>query len=279
MLQQTQVKTVLPRYTEWFEVFPDVQTLAAAHIDDVFKQWEGLGYYRRARFIHESSQYIAQSFDGKFPHKFEDILSLKGIGQSTAGAISSFCFQTHTPVLDGNIKRVLSSWENKVLTDKELWNIAQGWIDKTDKPDLWNQAMMELGATLCGAKKRTCELCPVSKHCASAFTEPPKKASTIKVLDVHWQVHVHQHQQQGIWLTQRPKQGIWAGLWTPPIVELEEKPETKPDYIHQLTHRRVHLYLKDQQEQPAGSGQWFKSWEGLAVPTGIHKLFKQRARN
>ncbi|MDQ7059178.1 MAG: NUDIX domain-containing protein [Ghiorsea sp.] len=93
---------------------------------------------------------------------------------------------------------------------------------------------------------------------------------------MHWQVHVHQHQQQGIWLTQRPKQGIWAGLWTPPIVELEDKPEAKPDYIHQLTHRRIHLYLKGQQGQPAGSGQWFKSWEGLAVPTGIHKLFEQK---
>ncbi|MDQ6978315.1 MAG: A/G-specific adenine glycosylase [Ghiorsea sp.] len=276
MLQQTQVKTVLPRYTAWFEVFPDVQTLAAAHIDDVFKQWEGLGYYRRARFIHESSQHIAQSFDGKFPHKFEDILSLKGIGQSTAGAISSFCFQTHTPVLDGNIKRVLSSWENKVLTDKQLWNIAQGWIDKTDKPDLWNQAMMELGATLCGAKKRDCAACPMQQNCLSAFTEAPKKLSSIKVKHVFWQVHLFQHEKHGIWLEQRPKSGIWAGLWTPPIQELDAKPTQQPDYIHQLTHRKVHLYLKNQEEEPQGNGQWFKSWEGLAVPTGIHRLFEQK---
>ena len=278
MLQQTQVKTVLPRYTEWFDVFPDIKTLADAHPDDVFKQWEGLGYYRRARFIHEAAQQIMANFNGEFPTGFEDILSLKGIGQSTAGAISSFCFQTFTPVLDGNVKRVLSSWEHKVLSDKELWKLAQNWIEASQTPDIWNQAMMELGATHCGAKKRTCELCPVSKHCASALTEPPKKASAIKVLDVHWQVHVHQHQQQGIWLTQRPKQGIWAGLWTPPIVELEEEPETKPDYIHQLTHRRLHLYINEQHSTPKGDGQWFKSWEGLAVPTGIHKLFEQRAR-
>ena len=276
MLQQTQVKTVLPRYAEWFEVFPDIKTLASAHTDDVFKQWEGLGYYRRARFIHEAAIHIVQHFDGQFPHTFEDILSLKGIGQSTAGAISSFCFKTHTPVLDGNVKRVLSSWENKAFTDKELWGIAQAWIDKTDKPDLWNQAMMELGATLCGAKKRACAACPIQQICLSAFTAPPKKVSGIKVKNVHWQVELFQHDDFGIWLEQRPNTGIWAGLWTPPIQELNTKPTQQPDYIHQLTHRKVHLYLETKQEQPQGNGQWFKSWEGLAVPTGIHRLFEQR---
>lgn len=277
MLQQTQVKTVLPRYAEWFDVFPDIASLASAHADDVFKQWEGLGYYRRARFIHEAAQNIVENFNGQFPRDFKGILSLKGIGQSTAGAISSFCFQTHTPVLDGNVKRVLSSWKNKILTDKELWVIAQHWIDKTDKPDHWNQAMMELGASHCGAKKRECAACPIQKNCLSAFTEAPKKVSTIKVKHVFWQVHLFQHDKHGIWLEQRPQNGIWAGLWTPPIVELDTKPKHKPNLIHQLTHRRIHLYLKDEKTKPHGSGQWFKSWEGLAVPTGIHRLFEQRS--
>ncbi|WP_081881079.1 A/G-specific adenine glycosylase [Ghiorsea bivora] len=276
MLQQTQVKTVLPRYTEWFEVFPDIKTLAAAHIDDVFKQWEGLGYYRRARFIHEAAQHITKHFNGVFPANFEDILSLKGIGRSTAGAISSFCFQTATPVLDGNVKRVLSTWQKDDLNEKALWQLAQNYIDQCNQPDTWNQAMMELGATLCQARKRNCETCPMTSTCQSAFTEPLKKTSTIKMKDVYWQVFVHQHQQHGIWLEQRPENGIWAGLWTPPIIELAAKPKHKPNLVHQLTHRRIHLYLKDEQSEPTGHGQWFTSWEGLAVPTGIHRLFEQR---
>jgi A/G-specific adenine glycosylase len=276
MLQQTQVKTVLPRYNKWFETFPDIQTLASAHIDDVFKLWEGLGYYRRARFIHESAQQVMDRFNGVFPTQFDDILSLKGIGRSTAGAIASFCFGASTPVLDGNVKRVLSSWENKVLTDKELWHIAQAWIDKSGQPDAWNQGMMELGATLCGAKKRECAACPMQQHCLAAFSEPAKKAATVKVKDVYWQVSVHQHEQHGIWLEQRPRNGIWSGLWTPPIIELNTKPKHKPNLVHQLTHRRIHLYLKNKQTQPTGNGQWFKSWEGLAVPTGIHRLFENQ---
>jgi len=275
MLQQTQVKTVLPRYAEWFEVFPSIKTLASAHADNVFKQWEGLGYYRRARFIHEAAQQIMQTFNGQFPTKFEDILSLKGIGKSTAGAISSFCFGAYTPVLDGNVKRVLSTWQNKDLNEKELWHLAQDYIEQSETPDLWNQAMMELGATLCQARKRDCATCPMTATCQSAFTEPAKKVSTIKVKDVYWQVFVHQHKQYGIWLEQRPQNGIWAGLWTPPIIELDTKPKHKPNLIHQLTHRRIHLYLKDEQSKPIGSGQWFTSWEGLAVPTGIQRLFEQ----
>jgi len=276
MLQQTQVKTVLPRYTAWFETFPDIQSLANAHADDVFKQWEGLGYYRRARFIHEAAQQIVARFDGIFPTDFDDIVSLKGIGRSTAGAISSFCFHTFTPVLDGNVKRVLSAWQNQSLNEKELWQLAQYYIEQSQTPDIWNQAMMELGATLCQARKRTCESCPIVPTCQSSFTEPPKKVSATKVKNVYWQVHVFQHKQHGIWLKQRPKSGIWAGLWTPPIVELKTKPKHQPDLVHQLTHRRIHLYIKDIQTPPTDEGQWFASWEGLAVPTGIHRLFEQR---
>ncbi len=279
MLQQTQVKTVLPRYLEWFAVFPDIATLADAHLDEVLKQWEGLGYYRRARFIHEAAVEIVRQFHGRFPQNFDDILKLKGIGRSTAGAISSFCFKTATPVLDGNVKRVLSAWDNAVYTDKQLWAKAQHWIDQVAEPDIWNQAMMELGASHCQARKRQCEGCPMTQSCASAFTEPLRKTSSLKVKDVHWQVDVHHSPQQGIWLQQRPNQGIWAGLWSPPITVLEKAPDKKPDFIHQLTHRRLHLYLEEQSSAPAGQGRWVRSWEGYAIPTGIHRLFENNVRS
>ncbi|MDQ7001188.1 MAG: NUDIX domain-containing protein, partial [Ghiorsea sp.] len=234
------------------------------------------GYYRRARFIHEAAQRIMDEFNGKFPMHFDDILSLKGIGKSTAGAISSFCYRTPTPVLDGNVKRVLSSWQNQVLSDKALWSLAQSYIEQSQTPDIWNQAMMELGASLCGAKKRDCAACPVNSTCQSAFTEPVKKASNIKIKSVHWQVQMFHDENNRIWLTQRPKHGIWAGLWTPPIIELDEKPSHKPEHIHVLTHRRLHRYISPEQGTPTGNGKWFTSWEGLAVPTGIHRLFEQR---
>jgi len=279
MLQQTQVKTVLPRYNVWFEVFPSIQSLAEAELGDVLKQWEGLGYYRRARFIHAAALDIMQHHDGQFPANFDDMLKLKGIARSTAGAISSFCFKTHTPVLDGNVKRVLSAWDNQIHTDKALWLIAEKWIQQTNSPDMWNQAMMELGATHCQAKKRTCSLCPINQSCKSAFTEPLKKNASVKVKDVFWQINVHQNEAFDIWLEQRPEQGIWAGLWTPPITILDTKPDAAPSLIHQLTHRRLHLYLNTNSSKPTGEGRWVNSWEGFAIPTGIHRLFESKLSN
>ena len=279
MLQQTQVTTVLPKYEAWIDVFPNIHTLASADLDDVFKQWEGLGYYRRARFIHEAAKEIVEKYNGVFPRNFDEMLQLKGIGRSTAGAISSFCYKAHTPVLDGNVKRVLCAWDNKEYSEKELWEIAERLISKATAPDMWNQAMMELGATVCQAKKRACPLCPVSGNCKSAFTPPPKKTSRVKVLDIHWQVNVHQKGDNSIWLEQRPEQGVWAGLWSPPITELDKQPEHEPDLIHQLTHRRIHLYLQHHSGQPTGNGRWVKSWEGFAVPTGIHRLFERKLRS
>jgi len=275
MLQQTQVKTVLPRYAPWFQRFPDIDTLAAASLDDVLKAWEGLGYYRRARFIHQAAGQIIELHDGAFPTAFDDIMALPGIGRSTAGAIASFCFSANTPVLDGNVKRVLKRWHgNPEATDKSLWPLAQRAIDTSAMPASWNQAMMELGATLCTAKSVDCGQCPVNRHCDAAFQVELAKESrkSTTVLDVHWQVHLHRDEQQGIWLIQRPPSGIWAGLWTPPITELPQAPTAEPDHIHQLSHRRLHLYAQSQTNPPTGDGIWVSSLEKHALPTGIHRL-------
>ncbi len=274
MLQQTQVKTVLPRYEAWFERFPNIQSLSEASLDEVLKAWEGLGYYRRARFIHASSQQIMQDFHGKFPHIFDDILTLSGIGRSTAGAISSFCFQTATPVLDGNVKRVLKRWQrDETLKDKELWSLAQKAIDQADDVGLWNQGMMELGSTLCSAGQPDCTSCPVSEHCLSAFDVQKSIPKNITVKNVYWQVSLHHNSKTGVFLQQRPSQGIWAGLWTPPMIELAEKPLENPDYIHVLTHRRLHLYAVKGELLSENTGQWFQSLDDIALPTGIHLLF------
>ncbi|MDQ6995690.1 MAG: A/G-specific adenine glycosylase [Mariprofundaceae bacterium] len=276
MLQQTQVKTVLPRYERWFERFPSIADLAKASLDDVLKAWEGLGYYRRARFIHAASQHIMTHHQGHFPQLFEEMLAWPGIGRSTAGAISSFCFHTATPVLDGNVKRVLKRWHREEqFNDKQLWHLAQSAIDQADDAGLWNQAMMELGATLCSVRQPDCAACPVSEHCLSSFdvqeSIPTKK---VVVKDLYWQVCVYQHHDKGIFLQQRPATGVWAGLWTPPLIELPKKPTKKPQHIHLLTHRRLHLYAHTpSNDVDELEGQWFPSLEQIALPTGIHRLF------
>jgi len=274
MLQQTQVATVLPRYAAWFDRFPVIETLAAASPDDVLKAWEGLGYYRRARLIHTAARRIMARHGGVFPRSFDDILALPGIGRSTAGAIASFCFGLHTPVLDGNVKRVLKRWH--VANDaagKQLWQWAQQALNTADDAAAWNQAMMELGATVCMVRVPACASCPVSKYCASAFQGPvnsKKRATAIR--DVHWLVNLYLCPGRGIWLTQRPDSGIWGGLWTPPITELEDAPGNAPDHIHLLTHRRLHLYSKALTTEPSGDGQWVPDVTKFALPTGIHRL-------
>ncbi|MDQ6982733.1 MAG: NUDIX domain-containing protein [Mariprofundus sp.] len=278
MLQQTQVKTVLPRFKAWFETFPTIATLAAATTDDVLKAWEGLGYYRRARFIHQAAQNIIFDHHSRFPSTFEAIMALPGIGRSTAGAISSFCFGTGTPVLDGNVKRVLKRWHGRPeVSDKQLWLLAQQALDGSGDPASWNQAMMELGAIVCSAKFADCDACPVRACCASAFqvVYAAESRKTLPVRNVHWQVHLHTCPEKGIWLTRRPDSGIWAGLWTPPIVELERAPDAAPTYIHQLTHRRLYLYPLASEHSPQGEGRWVQSIERYALPTGIHRLLEK----
>lgn len=278
MLQQTQVKTVLPRFAAWFERFPDIASLASATLDNVLKAWEGLGYYRRARFIHTAAQQIVLQHEGQFPQAFDDIVALPGIGRSTAGAIASFCFGAHTPVLDGNVKRVLKRWHGMPnATGKDMWAWAQQALDDSENAATWNQAMMELGATVCSPSTPDCSRCPVSVHCTSAFgtVETKRSGRAVKVTDMHWRVALHLHPEKGLWLTRRPSSGIWAELWTPPIIELNEPPAQEPTHVHLLTHRRLHLYGKTLKTEPSGNGQWVSDITKFALPTGIHRLLEK----
>jgi len=279
MLQQTQVKTVLPRFAAWFERFPDIASLAAASLDDVLKAWEGLGYYRRARFIHAAVQRMVAEHHGQFPHAYDNILKLPGIGRSTAGAIASFCFGANTPVLDGNVKRVLKRWHATADTsENQLWCWAQYALDASGDTATWNQAMMELGATICSPNTPDCSSCPVSTHCVSAFdtVETKRTGRAVNMTDVYWRVALHLHPEKGIWLIRRPASGIWAELWTPPITELDGPPAQEPTHLHLLTHRRLHLYGEALETEPTGNGQWVSDISKLALPTGIHRLLEKQ---
>ena len=279
MLQQTQVRTVLGRFDPWFERFPDIAALAAASEDAVLKAWEGLGYYRRARNLHRAAAIIMTEHDGAFPDSFEAIRRLPGIGRSTAGAIASICFGLNAPVLDGNVRRVLGRWlGSSDISESELWRMAQQAIDDAHDPAEWNQAMMELGATLCAPRSAACDRCPVSGHCRSAFCSPAEPSAAGRPLrNLFWQVQLHRCPERGIWLTKRPEDGIWAGLWAPPIVELAEQPTGAPTHVHQLTHRRLHLYAASLAGPPGGEGGWSRELADVALPTGIRRLLAKEA--
>ncbi|MEP0357554.1 MAG: A/G-specific adenine glycosylase [Paraglaciecola sp.] len=221
MLQQTQVKTVIPYYKRFMERFPDVLSLANAPQDKVLHLWTGLGYYARARNLQKAAQVIRDQHQGKFPEELEQVIALPGIGRSTAGAILSLACQQEHSILDGNVKRVLAryfaidGWPGNKKVETELWRYADE-LTPTNRTGDYTQAMMDMGATLCTRSKPKCDNCPVQLECL-AFVQgrqaelphkKPKKQIPIKstyMLIPMW--------QQQVLIYKRPQSGIWGGLW------------------------------------------------------------------
>jgi len=223
MLQQTQVKTVIPYYEKFMTSFPDVQTLASADQDTVLKHWSGLGYYARARNMHKAAQMVCDDFAGVFPDNLESMQSLSGIGRSTAAAILSIASNQQEAILDGNVKRVLSrvftvvGWPGKADVLKKFWVLAEQTTPKTRNAD-YTQAIMDLGATLCTRSKPRCEDCPLKTDCL-AFqqgnqTEYPTKKPKKEMPEKHTVMLILQNDQQEVLMQKRPAVGIWGGLET-----------------------------------------------------------------
>ena len=170
MLQQTQVVTVIPYFRRFTERFPTVQALAAAPLDDVLKLWEGLGYYARARNLHRAARKVVAEFEGRLPDTVEELSQLPGIGRYTLGAIASIAFGRDAPVVDGNVKRVLCRVyairgdARRPAVQKKLWALAEANLPK-GKAGRWNEAMMELGATVCTPRSPRCDECPLAGVC------------------------------------------------------------------------------------------------------------------
>ena len=169
MLQQTQVKTVLERfYFPFLERFPSLPSLADAPLDDVLKQWEGLGYYTRAKNLHKAAQKCAPSL----PETVEGLIALPGIGKSTAHAVAAFAYRTPVPILDANVKRILYRFFGRRNADeKTLWKLAERLFD-SNHPFEYNQAMMDIGATICLPRSADCNVCPLQSACKASKTDP-----------------------------------------------------------------------------------------------------------
>ncbi len=242
MLQQTQVATVIPYYQRFMTRFPDLQSLATAPIDAVLHHWSGLGYYARARNLHKTAQMIQHQYQGVFPSSVASLCELPGIGRSTAGAICSIAYQQPAAILDGNVKRVLSrvhafeGWPGNARVAKQLWEYAETYtpVERTGE---YNQAMMDLGATLCLRSKPLCPACPVSQQC-KAFQQgnqqdypgkKPKRKQPVKQV----QMLMIQNPRGELLLQHRPPQGIWGGLWSFPELnaEADSLPLVTPERI------------------------------------------------
>lgn len=229
MLQQTRVDVVVPYYRQFLRRFPSVRRLAEAPLDGVLAVWAGLGYYRRARMLHAAAGVVMAEHGGRVPDDAEDFRRLPGVGRYTAGAVLSIAFGHPLPVLDGNVARVLSRLDGLAVSYKEprgartLWERASTLVPMRD-PGAWNQALMELGATICTPRSPRCEECPLAATCRARIEDrvaelppAPKRRATVRVRRaialVEW---------KGRFLVERLEGPRLDGLWEPPGVQLEE---------------------------------------------------------
>jgi len=229
MLQQTQVKTVIPYYERWMNALPTLKDFAKARPERVLKLWEGLGYYRRVRLAQTAARLIMEKHEGRFPESFDEVLALPGVGRYTAGAICSIAFNQPTPILDGNVIRVLSRVlgiagdpKSKFVKEK-FWRAAEELVSASGQPSQLNQGMMELGALICLPRQPKCPACPLRKDCFALrgnrvedFPRPAKRPAVTQRRFIALVVN----DGQRLLVRRRPAGVVNAGLWEFPNVEV-----------------------------------------------------------
>jgi A/G-specific adenine glycosylase len=303
MLQQTQVTTVIPYFQAFTARFPSLESLATAEIDEVLPYWSGLGYYARARNLHKSAQLMHQQ--QRFPDTLEELMALAGIGQSTAGAILSIAFHKSHPILDGNVKRVLTRfkgitvWTGDTQVNKRLWEISTELTPVEQCAD-YTQAMMDLGATICTRSKPLCTACPLASDCvalkmgivAQLPTLKPKKTLPVKQLVFL----LLTNKQQEIFLEKRPPTGIWGGLWSLPEFDTIEaaqdwcinknmtiaNQQLLPMLRHTFSHYHldytpllIHTNTQINFVMESGQSLWYNHEQQLGLASPIKQLLNQ----
>ena len=309
MLQQTQARTVIPYFERFVERFPSPQALADAPSAEVLKHWAGLGYYARARNLHLAARRVRERFHGEVPQQYEDLISLPGVGRSTAGAILALCFNQPFPILDGNVKRVLArhqdvaGWPGEAAVSRRLWALSEASLPDERVSD-YTQAIMDLGAVTCTRNRPRCDACPVSRDCKARIRgrvaerparrprRPKPTRSTVMLIVTHG---------DQVLLQRRPATGVWGGLLCLPEVErlsdvaawcrrrlgFEEKATRWDGFAHEFTHfklnvepvavhcRRTPLQISERDEV-----FWCKirDAQDVGVPAPVRKLLAQLDR-
>lgn len=306
MLQQTQVDTVIPYYERWLERFPTLESLAKAPLSEALKYWAGLGYYRRARMLHEAARIVRKTLGGEIPKTAEALRKLPGIGRYTAGAIASIAFGQKAPILDGNVIRVLArltALKQDISLPKtlgKLWGISEEILPEKNTGD-FNQALMELGATVCLPPNPKCAACPVSNFCEALKLERtldfPVNRRKEKIIPKNHAALLWQEKGR-VLLQRQAKNARWGGLWMFP------HRETKDDLIRdfglgkiplrkhlRLTHAftKYRIRLDVFKCENAGSfktpktkgGRWMpvKLLSGLALPAPHKKIARSILKN
>lgn len=304
MLQQTQVATVLRYYPRFLVRFPDVAALAAAAPDEVFALWSGLGYYTRARNLHRCAQAVVQRHGGAFPASAAALQELPGIGRSTAAAIAAFCFGERVSILDANVRRVLTRVLGMGLdlslaaNERLLWQQAQLLLPAVDAPGTmarYTQGLMDLGATLCLAKKPHCARCPLAEICVARSQGDPVRypVRTRRLLrrKEDWWLVFFLDAAGCCWLAPRPSRGIWAGLYGPLVHTQPVDPaalapgasvQRLSAFTHVLTHRELRLHpvlVRGAAPPDEAQGTWFacEGWQALGLPAPVRSLLEDWA--
>lgn len=308
MLQQTQVSTVLDYYPRFLARFPDVRALAMASQDEVLALWSGLGYYSRARNLHRCAQQVVDSHGGAFPASAQALATLPGIGRSTAGAIAAFCFGERAPILDANVRRVLTRLLGfgadlaTAANERGLWDLAEALLPRDDLAQAmprYTQGLMDLGATVCLPRKPLCGQCPLQTECVALRQGIPEAypVRTRKLVrrSESWWLLVLCDRQGRVWLHRRAPRGIWAGLHCLPVFSGREdllgapllgpgaEVRDLPSFLHVLTHRDLHLHpvlvRTATDSLPPDDGAWYHraQWGQLGLPAPVRKLLESMA--
>ena len=308
MLQQTQVKTVIPYFNRFMERFPDIQSLAAASTDEVLALWSGLGYYARARNLLKAAKICREDHASQLPRTPEALLALPGIGASTANAIYSQACDKPAVILDGNVKRVLTrylaieGWPGKASVHKQLWKTAGQLLPKERGAD-YSQAIMDLGATLCTRSRPSCAQCPVKNDCRALNADSvelfPSPRPRLKITKKSFHMLILVNGNGSVLLERRPPSGIWGGLWSLPADDNGDliqqrlglnnsKLRSLPSLQHQLTHIHMSIHPLIGHTEPVSRGvectadqRWFtpQEWPELGLPKPVRQLLELHLEN
>jgi len=277
MLQQTRVAAVIEHYHEFLRRFPTVQKLAGVRESSVLAAWSGLGYYRRARMLHAAAKVVARECDGKFPESAEGWRELPGIGRYTAAAIASIAFGEPVAVVDGNVERVLQRISGEQIAGEQLWESAEGFLDRA-RPGDFNQAMMELGATVCTPRAPACLTCPVREMCLTRgeLLEGPKAVPQEK-REIHYAFACR---GDDVFLVQRARnESLMAAMWELPQIS-RPKRRSDPEFVlrHSITVTDYSVRVWRVPAPDESRGQWVAREKlGRVALTGLARKILRKA--